>query len=51
MRGKAHVVFRDVAAATQAMRALQGWVFLGQALVSDAWAAEALGPVADGNRG
>jgi len=34
MRGKAHIVFRDVPAATQAMRALQGWEFLGLPLVS-----------------
>jgi len=29
MRGQAHVVFRDIQAATQAMRALQGFEFLG----------------------
>lgn len=34
MRGQAHVVFRDIQAATQAMRSLEGFVFLGQALVS-----------------
>jgi RNA recognition motif-containing protein len=33
MRGQAHVVFRDIQAATQAMRSLEGFVFLGQALV------------------
>ncbi|KAI4596252.1 U2 snRNP complex subunit msl1 [Pestalotiopsis sp. 9143b] len=32
MRGQAHVVFRDLQAATQAMRSLEGFVFLGQAL-------------------
>ncbi|KAH7329104.1 hypothetical protein B0I35DRAFT_473735 [Stachybotrys elegans] len=30
MRGQAHVVFRDVQAATQAMRSLEGEVFLGR---------------------
>lgn len=34
MRGQAHVVFRDIQAATQAMRSLEGFVFLGQPLVS-----------------
>lgn len=34
MRGQAHVVFRDVQAATQAMRSLEGQTFLGQELVS-----------------
>lgn len=34
MRGQAHVVFRDVQTATQAMRALQGEDFLGRELVS-----------------
>lgn len=33
MRGQAHVVFRDVQAATQAMRALEGFEFLGRELV------------------
>lgn len=33
MRGQAHIVFRDINAATQAMRALQGWNFLGCELV------------------
>ncbi|ETS86785.1 hypothetical protein PFICI_00613 [Pestalotiopsis fici W106-1] len=32
MRGQAHVVFRDLQAATQAMRSLEGFVFLGQPL-------------------
>lgn len=32
MRGQAHIVFRDLQAATQAMRSLEGFVFLGQAL-------------------
>ncbi|EMR67458.1 putative u2 small nuclear ribonucleoprotein b protein [Eutypa lata UCREL1] len=32
MRGQAHVVFRDVQAATQAMRALEGFEFLGREL-------------------
>lgn len=35
MRGQAHVVFRDIQAATQAMRALDGEEFLGRNLVSD----------------
>ncbi|CAL3964266.1 unnamed protein product, partial [Diplocarpon coronariae] len=30
MRGQAHVVFRDVQTATQAMRALQGFDFFGK---------------------
>lgn len=30
MRGQAHVVFRDVQASTQAMRALQGFEFFGK---------------------
>lgn len=34
MRGQAHVVFRDVHTATQAMRALDGFEFLGMPLVS-----------------
>lgn len=34
MRGQAHIVFRDVQAATQAMRALEGFLFLGRELVS-----------------
>lgn len=32
MRGQAHVVFRDVQTSTQAMRALQGFEFLGKDL-------------------
>ncbi|KAI0124650.1 hypothetical protein BJ170DRAFT_467378 [Xylariales sp. AK1849] len=32
MRGQAHVVFRDTQAATQAMRSLEGFSFLGQLL-------------------
>jgi hypothetical protein len=35
MRGQAHVVFRDVHTATQAMRALQGFEFLGMEIVSE----------------
>jgi RNA recognition motif-containing protein len=34
MRGQAHIVFRDLQAATQAMRSLEGFQFLGQELVS-----------------
>lgn len=34
MRGQAHVVFRDIQAATQAMRSLEGKTFLGRQLVS-----------------
>ncbi len=33
MRGQAHVAFRDVQTATVAMRALQGWEFLGKGMV------------------
>lgn len=33
MRGQAHVLFRDVSASTQAMRALQGFEFFGKAMV------------------
>lgn len=29
MRGQAHIVYRDIQAATQAMRALQGFEFMG----------------------
>ena len=34
MRGQAHVTFRDVQAATQAMRSLDGQQFLGRPMVS-----------------
>lgn len=34
MRGQAHVSFRDVQTATQAMRSLEGFEFLGRKLVS-----------------
>jgi U2 small nuclear ribonucleoprotein B'' len=34
MRGQAHVVYRDVQTATQAMRALQGFEFFGLEMVS-----------------
>jgi RNA recognition motif-containing protein len=33
MRGQAHVVFRDIDASTQAMRALQGFIFFNKDLV------------------
>jgi len=33
MRGQAHVVFRDVQAASQAMRQLQGWDFFRKEMV------------------
>lgn len=33
MRGQAHIVFRDVQASTQAMRALQGFEFFGKEMV------------------
>jgi RNA recognition motif-containing protein len=33
MRGQAHIAFRDTQAATQAMRSLEGFSFLGQELV------------------
>jgi U2 small nuclear ribonucleoprotein B'' len=33
MRGQAHIVFRDQDAATQAMRALQGFTFFGKDMV------------------
>ena len=33
MRGQAHVVFRDVQASTQAMRALQGFELFGKEMV------------------
>lgn len=33
MRGQAHIVFRDIQAATQAMRSLEDSAFLGQNLV------------------
>lgn len=34
MRGQAHIVYRDIQTATQAMRALDGFDFLGQQMVS-----------------
>lgn len=34
MRGQAHIVFRDMQAATQAVRSLDGFSFLGQDMVS-----------------
>lgn len=36
MRGQAHITFRDVQTATQAMRSLEGTEFLGRQLVSGA---------------
>ncbi|OKL64336.1 hypothetical protein UA08_00022 [Talaromyces atroroseus] len=33
MRGQAHIVFRDIQASTQALRALQGFDFFGKELV------------------
>lgn len=33
MRGQAHVVFKDIQASTQAMRALQGFDFFGKQMV------------------
>lgn len=33
MRGQAHIVFRDIQASTQAMRALQGFEFFGKEMV------------------
>lgn len=38
MRGQAHIVFRDVQSATQAMRSLEGQAFLGRDLVSGTFA-------------
>lgn len=35
MRGQAHVVFKDVQASTQAMRALQGFDFFGKEMVRE----------------
>lgn len=35
MRGQAHIVFRDIQASTQAMRALQGFNFYGKEMVSN----------------
>lgn len=34
MRGQAHIVYRDIQTATQAMRALDGFNFLGLEMVS-----------------
>jgi U2 small nuclear ribonucleoprotein B'' len=34
MRGQAHIVFRDIQTATQAMRATQGLEFFGREMVS-----------------
>jgi U2 small nuclear ribonucleoprotein B'' len=36
MRGQAHIVFRDIQTSTQAMRALQGFEFLGKEMVRGA---------------
>jgi len=33
MRGQAHIVFKDVQASTQAIRALQGFEFFGKPMV------------------
>ena len=33
MRGQAHVLFKDVQSATQAMRGCQGWEFCGKEMV------------------
>lgn len=33
MRGQAHIVFKDVQASTQALRALQGFEFYGKQMV------------------
>jgi RNA recognition motif-containing protein len=33
MRGQAHIVFKDIQASTQAMRALQGFDFFGKEMV------------------
>lgn len=33
MRGQAHIVFRDIQASTQALRALQGFEFFGKEMV------------------
>jgi RNA recognition motif-containing protein len=33
MRGQAHIVFKDIQASTQAMRALQGFDFFGKQMV------------------
>jgi hypothetical protein len=37
MRGQAHIVFKDVQASTQAMRALQGFEFFGKEMVGAFW--------------
>lgn len=37
MRGQAHIVFRDIQAATQAMRSLDGQSFLGRPMVRFLW--------------
>jgi RNA recognition motif-containing protein len=34
MRGQAHIVYRDIQTATQAMRSLQGFEFFGKEMVS-----------------
>lgn len=34
MRGQAHIVYRDIQTATQAMRSLQGFDFFGKEMVS-----------------
>jgi RNA recognition motif-containing protein len=37
MRGQAHIVYRDVQTATQAMRALHGFEFFGMEMVGLSW--------------
>ena len=40
MRGQAHIVYRDIQTATQAMRSLNGFEFLGRPMVCHAAAVE-----------
>ena len=45
MRGQAHIVFRDIQTATQAMRAVDGEEFLGKKLVSFLCHSKSMWPV------
>lgn len=42
MRGQAFIVYRDIQASTQAMRALQGFEFFGREMVRVPWGGEGL---------
>lgn len=43
MRGQAHIVYRDIQTATQAMRSLDGFDFFGQKIVRHSYPLTKLG--------